>query len=109
MALVDEDRIIVSVTVSGCAASTPVVASMPLSRPRPASVQVSSSAIGSCTSAASLYGAFRPDAQGNEYHDLDTIERDFALMAANDINTVRIPTPRRPAPCSTPHIDTGSG
>jgi GT2 family glycosyltransferase len=43
------------------------------------------------------YGAFRPDAQGNEYHDLATIERDFAQMAANGINTVRIPhtTPPR--------------
>ncbi len=37
------------------------------------------------------YGAFRPDAQGNEYHDLAIIERDFAQMAANGINTVRIP------------------
>jgi GT2 family glycosyltransferase len=37
------------------------------------------------------YGAFRPDDDGNEYHDLDTIERDFAQMAANGINTVRIP------------------
>src|SRR5207245_8111957 len=26
-----------------------------------------------------------------EYHDLDVIERDFAQMAANGINTVRIP------------------
>jgi GT2 family glycosyltransferase len=37
------------------------------------------------------YGAFRPDAQGNEYHDLLRIERDFTQMAANGINTVRIP------------------
>ncbi len=37
------------------------------------------------------YGAFRPDAQGNEYHDLAAIERDFAQMAANGINAVRIP------------------
>jgi GT2 family glycosyltransferase len=44
------------------------------------------------------YGAFRPDADGTEYHDLDTIERDFAQMAANGINSVRIPhtmPPRR--------------
>jgi len=43
------------------------------------------------------YGAFRPDADGNEYYDLDTIDRDFAQMAANNINTVRIPhtTPPR--------------
>jgi len=37
------------------------------------------------------YGAFEPDAQGNEYHDVAQIERDFAQMAANGINAVRIP------------------
>ena len=37
------------------------------------------------------YGAFRPDADGNEYHDLEIIERDFAQMVASGINTVRIP------------------
>jgi glycosyltransferase involved in cell wall biosynthesis len=37
------------------------------------------------------YGAFQPDAGGREYNDLDAIERDFAQMAANGINTVRIP------------------
>ena len=37
------------------------------------------------------YGAFAPDARGSEYHDLATVERDFAQMAANGINTVRIP------------------
>src|SRR5439155_1428550 len=37
------------------------------------------------------YGAFQPDASGHEYHDPDVIERDFAQMAANGINTVRIP------------------
>ena len=37
------------------------------------------------------YGAFAPDARGNEYHDLAVIERDFAQMAAHGINTVRIP------------------
>src|SRR5881227_4061191 len=43
------------------------------------------------------YGAFHPDASGHEYHDLDVTERDFAQMAANGINTVRIPhtTPPR--------------
>jgi len=43
------------------------------------------------------YGAFHPDASGREYHDPDVIERDFAQMAANGINTVRIPhtTPPR--------------
>ncbi|HVH66757.1 MAG TPA: glycosyltransferase [Gemmatimonadales bacterium] len=37
------------------------------------------------------YGAFAPDAQRREYHDLATIERDFALMATNGCNAVRIP------------------
>ena len=37
------------------------------------------------------YGAFRPDGHGNEYHNLETIERDFAQMAASGLNTVRIP------------------
>jgi len=37
------------------------------------------------------YGAFAPDAQGNEYHDLATVDRDFAQMAAAGINAVRIP------------------
>src|SRR3989440_8884341 len=37
------------------------------------------------------YGAFQPDASGHEYHDPRVIERDFAQMAANGINTVRIP------------------
>jgi glycosyltransferase involved in cell wall biosynthesis len=43
------------------------------------------------------YGAFRPDAAKREYHDLTRIDQDFALMAANGINTVRIPhtTPPR--------------
>src|SRR5262245_18709931 len=37
------------------------------------------------------YGAFRPDPRDNEYHDLKKIRRDFALMAANGLNAVRIP------------------
>jgi O-antigen biosynthesis protein len=37
------------------------------------------------------YGAFRPDANGNEYQDLEIIERDFAQMVANGFNAVRIP------------------
>ena len=43
------------------------------------------------------YGAFKPDEEGNEYTDLEQIELDFALMAANGFNTVRIPhtTPPR--------------
>ena len=43
------------------------------------------------------YGAYKPDEEGNEYTDIEQIERDFAMMAANGINTVRIPhtTPPR--------------
>jgi hypothetical protein len=37
------------------------------------------------------YGAFRPDGSGVEFHDRSIIERDFAMMARNGINTVRIP------------------
>jgi len=37
------------------------------------------------------YGAFEPDADGREYRDLGRIDRDFAQMAANGINAVRIP------------------
>jgi len=37
------------------------------------------------------YGAFRPDANGNEYHDLEGEERDFCAIAANGLNAVRIP------------------
>src|SRR5881227_2943 len=37
------------------------------------------------------YGAFRPDENGNEYYDLNVIERDFAHMAAVGLNAVRIP------------------
>jgi GT2 family glycosyltransferase len=35
------------------------------------------------------YGPFKPEADGSEYHDPQTVERDFALMAANNINTLR--------------------
>jgi GT2 family glycosyltransferase len=43
------------------------------------------------------YGAFRPDENGDEYHDLDVVERDLAQMAANGMTAVRIPhtTPPR--------------
>jgi GT2 family glycosyltransferase len=43
------------------------------------------------------YGAFEPDEDGNEYTKDEVIDRDFALMAANGFNTVRIPhtTPPR--------------
>lgn len=37
------------------------------------------------------YGAFRPNAAKEEYWDHALIERDFAQMAANGFNTVRIP------------------
>src|SRR3954463_3568902 len=37
------------------------------------------------------YGAFEPDADGNEYHGVATIDHDFALMADNGINVVRVP------------------
>jgi O-antigen biosynthesis protein len=43
------------------------------------------------------YGAFRPGPNGREYHDINVLERDFSLMAANGLNAVRIPhtTPSR--------------
>ena len=43
------------------------------------------------------YGAFKADSQGHEYTDTEQIDSDFAMMAANGINTVRIPhtTPPR--------------
>src|SRR6478672_7060802 len=37
------------------------------------------------------YGAFRPDEFGREYTNAEVIDRDFAQMAANGVNTVRIP------------------
>jgi GT2 family glycosyltransferase len=37
------------------------------------------------------YGAFEPDSAGQEYHDVDVINRDFALMCESGINAVRIP------------------
>ena len=44
------------------------------------------------------YGAFRPDDQGREYQDHRRIEADFAQMAANGFNAVRIP--HTSPPCS---------
>lgn len=38
------------------------------------------------------YGPFRQEADGCEYHNPQTVERDFALMAANNLNTVRVYT-----------------
>ncbi len=35
------------------------------------------------------YGTFRPDANGEEYRDAKTVERDFAQMAANGFNAIR--------------------
>lgn len=35
------------------------------------------------------YGTFRLDQDGNECHEPDAVERDFALMAANGLNAVR--------------------
>src|SRR5213594_1982183 len=37
------------------------------------------------------YGAFRPDERDQEYRNLEAIDADFAHMAANGINAVRIP------------------
>jgi len=43
------------------------------------------------------YGTFRPDAFGNEFPELEVVERDFAQMAANGLNAVRVFTaPPRP-------------
>ena len=43
------------------------------------------------------YGAFKPGPSGGEYESSEVLDRDFALMAANGLNAVRIPhtTPRR--------------
>ena len=35
------------------------------------------------------YGTFRPDADGNEYHDPETVESDFAQMADSGLNAIR--------------------
>ena len=37
------------------------------------------------------YGAFHANPDGQEYHDLEVVDRDFNAMAANGFNTVRIP------------------
>ena len=44
------------------------------------------------------YGAFRPGPDGHEYHDSALIDSDFAQMAANGINSVRIPHTMPPGP-----------
>ncbi len=38
------------------------------------------------------YGTFQPDEKGNEYSDLEKIDRDFELMTQNNINCVRVYT-----------------
>src|SRR5947209_8501017 len=35
------------------------------------------------------YGPFHPDVDGGEYHSPDVVERDFAQMAANNLNAIR--------------------
>jgi O-antigen biosynthesis protein len=35
------------------------------------------------------YGTFRPDAEGHQYPDPETVDRDFSQMSASGINTVR--------------------
>src|ERR1051325_6249246 len=35
------------------------------------------------------HGPFQPEADGSEYRDQHTVARDFALMAANNVNRVR--------------------
>lgn len=38
------------------------------------------------------YGTFQPDETGAEFHDPEVVEQDFAQMAANNINAVRVYT-----------------
>src|SRR6266542_2313471 len=35
------------------------------------------------------YGPFRPDLNGDKYHNPEVVERDFAQIAANGLNAVR--------------------
>src|SRR5688572_27451707 len=37
-------------------------------------------------------GPFRPEADGSEYHTPEAVDRDFALMRENGLNTVRVYT-----------------
>src|SRR5260221_11534298 len=39
------------------------------------------------------YGPFRPDDAGCEYHSPEIVERDFAEMARNGVNSIRTYTP----------------
>src|SRR5215510_13947510 len=38
------------------------------------------------------YGPFRPDLNGDKYHNPEVVERDFAQIAANGLNAVRMYT-----------------
>jgi O-antigen biosynthesis protein len=38
------------------------------------------------------YGTFTPDGEGNAFHDRDRVDRDFAQIASNGINAVRVYT-----------------
>jgi GT2 family glycosyltransferase len=38
------------------------------------------------------YGTFRPDEDGAEFHNPEQVKRDFAMMAAHGINTLRVYT-----------------
>lgn len=49
------------------------------------------------------YGTFRPDAQGCDYPDRTRMDADFAAMAANGINTVRVYTVPPPALLDAAH------
>jgi GT2 family glycosyltransferase len=62
----------------------------PSDRPRVAGKFIYRGAKKFCVKGVS-YGAFRPDQEKREYHDLQQIDCDFALMASHGINTVRIP------------------
>src|SRR5437016_5994649 len=51
------------------------------------------------------YGPFRPEPDGSEYHDAESVENDFAGMAAHGINAIRTYTvpPRWLLDCAQHH------